>query len=163
MYLARGPWDQRGVESRRDVLLFTTDALTSPTEVTGRLLATLYVSSDCPDTDFTVKLTDVYPDGRSILIADGIQRAVPRIVLREQFMQPGEVYKVDRRYVEHILHLQCRPPHPDCRVIVECAALRTKQQYGRRALPAGCHASGYELGAPRGPLPFAYRAARVRG
>lgn len=95
MYLARGPWDQRGVESRSDVLLFTTDALTSPTEVTGRLLAALYVSSDCPDTDFTVKLTDVYPDGRSILIADGIQRARFRESFsREEFMHPGEVYKL---------------------------------------------------------------------
>ncbi len=60
----KGPMDQRKVESRADVLLFTSDKLTKPLEVTGRIRAKLYVSSDCPDTDFTVKLTDVYPDGR---------------------------------------------------------------------------------------------------
>ena len=51
-----------------DVLLFTTGVLDEPVEVTGRLTAKLFVSSDCPDTDFTVKLTDVYPDGRSMLV-----------------------------------------------------------------------------------------------
>ena len=95
MYLARGPWDQREIESRGDVLLFTSDVLVRPTEVTGRLLASLHVSSDCPDTDFTVKLTDVHPDGRSVLIADGIQRARFReSFAREEFMQPGEVYEL---------------------------------------------------------------------
>ena len=43
--------------------------------MTGRISARLYVSSDCPDTDFTVKLTDVYPDGRSMLVTDSIMRA----------------------------------------------------------------------------------------
>ena len=93
--LAQGPRDQRGVESRGDVLLFTTDVLTEPLEVTGRILARLYVSSDCPDTDFTVKLTDVYPDGRSMLVADGILRARFRESFeREDFLQPGEVYEL---------------------------------------------------------------------
>jgi putative CocE/NonD family hydrolase len=54
-----GPKDQRKVESRGDVALFSTDVLADPIEVTGRVTAKLYVSSDCPDTDFTVKLTDV--------------------------------------------------------------------------------------------------------
>ncbi len=77
------------------MLLFTSDVLVRPTEVTGRLLASLHVSSDCPDTDFTVKLTDVHPDGRSVLIADGIQRARFReSFAREEFMQPGEVYEL---------------------------------------------------------------------
>src|SRR5690606_12312963 len=44
-------------------------------EVTGRLHAKLFVSSDAPDTDFTVKLTDVYPDGRSMLVTDGVLSA----------------------------------------------------------------------------------------
>src|SRR5262249_18819331 len=69
-----GPRDQRSVESRPDVLLFTSELLESPLEVTGRIGARLFVSSDCPDTDFTVKLTDVYPDGRSMLVTDGIFR-----------------------------------------------------------------------------------------
>ena len=75
LFIEKGPMDQRPVESRPDVLLFTTEPLTKPVEVTGRITARLYVSSDCPDTDFTVKLCDVYPDGKSMLVTDGIRRA----------------------------------------------------------------------------------------
>jgi predicted acyl esterase len=90
-----GPKDQRKVEGRDDVLLFTTELLTEPLEVTGRIVAKLYVSSDCPDTDFTVKLTDVYPDGRSMLVTDGIQRASMRESLAdEKPLEPGKVYEV---------------------------------------------------------------------
>jgi predicted acyl esterase len=90
-----GPKDQRKVESQSDVLVFSTDALTNPVEVTGRVSAKLYVSSDCPDTDFTVKLTDVYPDGRSMLVTDGILRARFRESLaREELLEPGRVYEV---------------------------------------------------------------------
>jgi predicted acyl esterase len=94
--LPSGPLDQRPVEGRADVLLFTTPPLQSPLEVTGPVRAVLFVSSDCPDTDFTVKLTDVYPDGRSILLCDGIRRARFRESLsRAEFMKPGEVYRVE--------------------------------------------------------------------
>ncbi|MHC4368661.1 MAG: CocE/NonD family hydrolase [Planctomycetota bacterium] len=95
LLLPKGPMDQRKVESRADVLLFTTDVLAEPVEVTGRIYAKLYISSDCADTDFTVKLTDVYPDGRSMLVADGIVRAA----MRESFekpepLQPGQTYEL---------------------------------------------------------------------
>lgn len=91
-----GPKDQRPVESRPDVLVFTSDPLPEPVEVTGRLKAKLFVSSDCPDTDFTVKLTDVYPDGRSMLVADGILRMRFREGFdREVFMEPGGLYEAD--------------------------------------------------------------------
>jgi predicted acyl esterase len=90
-----GPKDQRKVESRADVLLFTTEPLAEPLEVTGRILAKLYVSSDCPDTDFTVKLTDVYPDGRSMLVTDGIRRASLRESFTEaKLLEPNKVYEV---------------------------------------------------------------------
>lgn len=90
-----GPKDQRKVESRRDVLVFSTDVLTDPLEVTGRVTAKLSVSSDCPDTDFTVKLTDVYPDGRSMLVTDGILRARFRESFEhEKLMEPGKVYEL---------------------------------------------------------------------
>jgi predicted acyl esterase len=75
LLIAKGPMDQTKVESRPDVLLFTSDVLQAPLEITGRITARLFVSSDCPDTDFTVKLCDVYPDGKSILVTDGIRRA----------------------------------------------------------------------------------------
>jgi predicted acyl esterase len=94
--LRQGPRDQRAVESRDDVLLFSTAPLPRPLEVTGRVRARLFVESDCPDTDFTVKLTDVYPDGRSMLIADGILRArYHRSFAREDLLKPGEVYAID--------------------------------------------------------------------
>ena len=83
LLIAKGPMDQRPVESRPDVLLFTTEPLPEPVEVTGRITAKLFVSSDCPDTDFTVKLCDVYPDGKSMLVTDGIRRASLRERLRE--------------------------------------------------------------------------------
>jgi hypothetical protein len=66
-----GPYDQRPIENRSDVLLFESDVLTEPYETVGRIWGHLWVSSNCTDTDFTVKLTDVYPDGRSMLITDG--------------------------------------------------------------------------------------------
>jgi predicted acyl esterase len=90
-----GPKDQRKVESRSDVLVFSTDVLADPVEVVGRVTAKLYVSSDCPDTDFTVKLTDVYPDGRSMLVTDGILRARFReSFARETLMDSGKIYEV---------------------------------------------------------------------
>jgi len=91
-----GPYDQTSIENRPDVLLFTSDVLTEPYEATGRIKARLYVSSDCPDTDFTVKLTDVYPDGRSMLICDGILRMRNRNgVDHWEFMDSGEVYEIE--------------------------------------------------------------------
>jgi predicted acyl esterase len=93
--MAKGPMDQRKVESRGDVLLFTSDTLREPVEITGRVKARLFVSSDCPDTDFTVKLTDVYPDGRSMLLTDGILRTRFReSIERESFLEPGKVYEL---------------------------------------------------------------------
>ena len=91
-----GPMDQRKVEKRPDVLLFTTDELKEPIEVTGRITAKLFVSSDCPDTDFTVKLCDVYPDGRSMLVTDGILRArYHKSFEKESLLEPGRVYELN--------------------------------------------------------------------
>ena len=91
-----GPYDQRTVENRADVLLFTSDVLTESYEATGRIKARLYVSSNCPDTDFTVKLTDVYPNGDSMLICDGILRMRNRNGFDHwEFMNPGEIYEVE--------------------------------------------------------------------
>ncbi|MBY8990446.1 MAG: CocE/NonD family hydrolase [Candidatus Lokiarchaeota archaeon] len=66
-----GPMDQREIENRSDVLIFETPVLTESVETVGRIFGNLFVTSNCTDTDFTVKLTDVYPDGRSMLITDG--------------------------------------------------------------------------------------------
>ncbi|MDH7506926.1 MAG: CocE/NonD family hydrolase [Candidatus Thermoplasmatota archaeon] len=91
-----GPYDQRSVENRPDVLIFTSDVLTQPYEATGRIKARLFVSSNCPDTDFTVKLTDVYPDGRSMLICDGILRMRNRNGFDHwEFITPGQIYEIE--------------------------------------------------------------------
>lgn len=74
LLLPAGPKDQRAVGDRSDVLKFVSAPLAAPMEATGHFTATLFVSTSAPDTDFTAKLVDVYPDGREILMLDGIQR-----------------------------------------------------------------------------------------
>lgn len=91
-----GPYDQRKVENRSDVLIFTTDTLEEPLEVTGRIKVKLWASSSAKDTDFTAKLTDVYPDGRSMLICDGIIRARYRKSFEKPvLMTPGTPYEFE--------------------------------------------------------------------
>ncbi len=95
-FLTLGPKDQREVESRPDVFLFTTEPLPEPLEVTGRIKVILWASSSAPDTDFTAKLTDVYPDGRSMLVLDGILRARYRNGFeKSELMKPGTSYKFE--------------------------------------------------------------------
>jgi predicted acyl esterase len=91
-----GPMDQRErVESRTDLVSFTSDRLDDPVTVLGRGEARLFVSSDQVDTDFVVRLCDVYPDGRSMLVTDGVQRARFRDSLTEpELLTPEEVYLV---------------------------------------------------------------------
>ena len=92
---AAGPVDQRRAEARDDVLCFTSPVLTEPLEVTGHVSLTLFVSSSAPDTDFTGKLVDVFPDGRAIFLTDGIMRARYRKSLAEpELLTPGEPYQL---------------------------------------------------------------------
>jgi putative CocE/NonD family hydrolase len=85
------PVDQRRVENWPDVLLFTTPPLTQPLEVTGGITVHLVASTSARDTDFTAKLTDVYPDGRSMLVTDGIVRASYRnSVQKAEFLTPEQ-------------------------------------------------------------------------
>lgn len=74
LFLPGGPRDQREVESREDTLVFTSSVLMEDTEVTGRIRAKIFLETDQKDTDVAVRLCDVYPDGRSVLIADGLTR-----------------------------------------------------------------------------------------
>jgi predicted acyl esterase len=91
-----GSFDQRPVEKRPDVLLYTTAPLSEPLEATGWIGVRLYAASSCKDTDFTAKLTDVYPDGRSMLIADGIIRARHRESMETgKLMEPGNVCRFE--------------------------------------------------------------------
>jgi len=70
-----GPQDQRPIEARSDVLTFTTEPLVQPVTAVGPVRAKVWLVPDTPDLDLAVRLTDVYPDGRSMLVLDGIQRA----------------------------------------------------------------------------------------
>lgn len=94
--LKAGPQDQREkVETRDDVLVFSTPVLESDLAVAGKIRLELSVSSDRPDTDFTGIVTDVYPDGRSMLVSEGIRRMRFRnTTSREELMKPGEVYSI---------------------------------------------------------------------
>jgi hypothetical protein len=91
-----GPRDQKKVEERDDVLVFTTAPLTNPIEVTGRVRAKIWISTDVPDTDFIGRVCDVYPDGRSFNLCEGAIRARFRDGTdREAFMEPGKVYEIE--------------------------------------------------------------------
>jgi predicted acyl esterase len=90
-----GSYDQTKMETRPDVLVYTTEAFTKPTELSGPISVNLYVSSDRKDTDFTVKLIDVYPDGRAYNLDETIQRVRYREGYdKTVWMEPGKVYKV---------------------------------------------------------------------
>ena len=91
-----GSFDQSTVEARPDVLVYTSDALGAPVNVTGRVKVSLYVSSDAKDTDIFVKLVDVTPDGK----AYNLDEQALRVRWREGydkpvFMEPNHVYQVD--------------------------------------------------------------------
>lgn len=91
-----GAFDQQEMEKREDILVYTSDILTEGVEVSGFIESTLYVSSDAKDTDFTIKLIDVYPDGKAYNLDETIQRVRYREgYTKEVFMEPGQVYKVD--------------------------------------------------------------------
>jgi len=91
-----GAFDQQELEARQDILVYTTPPLEEGMEISGFIETTLYVSSDAKDTDFTVKLIDVYPDGRAYNLDETIQRVRYREGYdKEVFMEEGEVYKVD--------------------------------------------------------------------
>lgn len=90
-----GAKDARAFEQQSEVRTFTTAPLEKPMEWTGRVKAELYFSSTARDTDVIVRISDVYPDGKSILIVDYPWRLRYREGFeREVLMEPGQVYKV---------------------------------------------------------------------
>jgi putative CocE/NonD family hydrolase len=91
-----GPRDQRTIEGRRDVLIYTSDALEQEIEVTGPVKVVLHASSDATDTDFVAKLVDVYPDGTSYNMAEGVVRARYRDSLAAPTpLTPAKVYRFE--------------------------------------------------------------------
>jgi len=95
--VGEGAEDQSEVETRADVLVYSTPPLTAGVELTGPLELVLFVGSSARDTDFTAKLVDVYPDGTAFNLQDGVLRARYREGFNKVWMKPGEVYplKID--------------------------------------------------------------------
>lgn len=94
-HLAPGPRDQRPIEARPDVLVYTTPPLKQDLEVTGHIRVELFASSSAVDTDFTGKLLDVWPNGFAQNLTEGILRTRYRDSFETpEFMNPGQVYKV---------------------------------------------------------------------
>lgn len=90
-----GPRDQRVIEKRRDVLVYTSGPMKRELEVTGPVRVVLYVSTSQPDTDFTAKLVDVFPNGEARILTDGILRLRYRESLEKPVLaRPGEVYAI---------------------------------------------------------------------
>ncbi len=91
----KGPWDQRAkVESHPDVLTYTSEPLSDDLAVAGDINFEAFVSSDAEDTDVAFRLTDVFPDGRSMLLRDGILRMSLRNGRKQyEFLKPGKAYR----------------------------------------------------------------------
>ena len=100
-----GVQDQREVEERRDVLVYSGEPLSRPLEVTGPIVVTLFAATDAPDTDFTAKLVDVQPDGYARNLADGIVRGRYRASRTfPTLLQPGAVteFTIDLWATSHV-------------------------------------------------------------
>jgi len=94
-HLAPGPKDQRTLEERDDILVYSTPSLDHDLEVTGPVRLEFFASSSAVDTDFTAKLVDAYPDGSAINIAEGILRAKYRDSQETSTqLAPGKVYSL---------------------------------------------------------------------
>lgn len=91
-----GSFDQRHMETRNDILVYSTDPLEEGLELSGFVECSIYVSSDARDTDFTLKLIDVYPDGSAYNLDETIQRVRYREGYdTEVIMEEGEIYRID--------------------------------------------------------------------
>ena len=91
-----GVKDQKKIEVREDVLIYTSAPMTKDLEVTGPITAVIYAASSAVDTDFTVKLCDVYPKGLSYNLTEGIIRARYRDSLTSpSLIEPGKIYKYE--------------------------------------------------------------------
>ena len=119
--LQPGPADQREkVESRSDVLVFSTPAFEKDLAITGKVKVKLFVSSDRTDTDFTAILTDVYPDGRSMLVTEGARRMRFRnTASKEELMKPGEIYRGADRTEQHGVDVSERASRAFDHLVVE--------------------------------------------
>jgi putative CocE/NonD family hydrolase len=92
------PYNQKKIEERKDVLIYTSEPLSEDVEVTGEIVAEFFVSSTAPDTDFAFNVCDVYPDGTSINVhgfdSGFLRMRYRNTVEKQDLMKPGEIYKI---------------------------------------------------------------------
>ncbi len=89
-----GPRDQRLIQGRNDILVFTGEPVEKDTEITGRILCKVFASTTAVDTDFTAKLVDVHPNGYAQILKEGIIRGRYRNSFKKQeLLEPGKVYE----------------------------------------------------------------------
>lgn len=93
--MTMGPFDQHEIEDRQDVLVYSSGPLTDPIEVTGPLKMKLWISSDAKDTDFTAKIVDQAPDGKTLILAEGIVNAKYRNGFYPEKELSGEVVEFE--------------------------------------------------------------------
>lgn len=99
-----GPVDQTPMLRRRDVLQYTSDALTEDTEITGHVCAKLFASTSGKDTDWMMKLCDVHPDGKTYNVCDGVIRAAFRDGVTLRPVEPNQplAYDLDLWSTSHV-------------------------------------------------------------
>ena len=151
-----GSYDQRKVEERPDVLVYTTAPFSEELEVTGPMTPTLYVSSDAKDTDFTVKILDVPPDGRAFTLDESIQRMRHRDGYDKPlvWMELGKVDKVTLLPLttSNYFDVGQRP-----RIEVSSSnfpGVRAQSQHRRTQLRRGDRRGGAQRGESLGQMPI---------
>lgn len=95
--LDQGPYDQISLENRSDVIVFETTELNEDFFISGEIIANLNVQCNQPDADIAIRIVDVYPDGRNMLINDGIKRLRFRngnTISDESFLQSDQIYTI---------------------------------------------------------------------
>ena len=125
-----GPMDQRPVEKRKDVLVYTSDPLKQDLEVTGLVRVVLYASTSAPDTDFTAKLIDVLPTGEARNLTDGLLRVRYRNGLEKaELGKPGEIYPltIDAGVTSNVF--LAGTPHPGRDFQQQFPAVRSQSEY----------------------------------
>ena len=154
--LTGGSRDNRELEARPDVLVYTSDALERTLEIVGPVHADLHVSSSLDHTDFFVRVCDVYPDGRSMNVCDGLQRFTPSTVARESRRQLPRI----RGDVAHGVPVRARTPSARAGVERCPSGLRAQPRHRR----ACAHRDGdASCGASRVPRLVGGPAPRVIG
>ena len=116
------------------MLVYTSEPLERDLEVIGPVEMVLYAASSARDTDFFVRLCDVYPDGRSIFLTEGVIRARYRGSVEGEsveLLEPGEVGRVPLPLLPRRERLQAGPPDPPRRDELELPALLPQPQHGR--------------------------------